>query len=512
MESDAQTISTIGARVDAMGFGRYQIMVLLAVGGSMFSESIEMGSMEPLTAAIDTAFSLPLSARAVLPAMVYAGSAVGLVVAGPLCDHWGRRGSLIAANCFIVLAQVSTACWPVAFGYHGLMVFRFLAGFASGFGAPASSVLAVESTPAAHRAAMLYAGGAMAAVGYLFSALGVGLFMPDFGEAGTDSYRGFVIFTAIPAALCMPLIILFISESPAFYAGCGDADGCTKALSHIAEANGCTIPSQPIVCQQRSAVWSDVMLRKKKDLYNLFFFHSATLLSVCWVDAARTFFMAGSAYMWPQLFAMSSGQMSPTSLNIYASLAPLVGIGIGLNVTWLDSKRVMFGTSVMAAAAVITLMNKYIRTSGFMLFMCVMWAKLCYGPFATVINLMKTEYFPTRVRGTAYAFISCVAKVGSVTAPSMAELVKRDGWLQNSIVVYLEALAIAILSCGMVSLIVPTAACDLDETLGADKTGRIVFGAGPMTPSYGAQDDTEEVRAGPSSSHEPYAPAPRVAW
>lgn len=83
--------ATVSSRLDSLGLGAYQLVVLLGVGCASLCESLEMGAVAPMHTALAEAFALSPASRTALPLFVCMGGIFGMLLTGPLCDKWGRK-------------------------------------------------------------------------------------------------------------------------------------------------------------------------------------------------------------------------------------------------------------------------------------------------------------------------------------------------------------------------------------------------------------------------------------
>merc|ERR1719220_1499140 len=118
------------------------------------------------------------------------------------------------------------------------------------------------------------------------------------------------------------------------------------------------------------------------------------------IDALRSFFTSGSAYLCKDLFELTrlNRPISPTFLNVIASLSPLVGLIIGERFIWMGVRFIMLWCSVIAAAALVVIAFPCVRNISWLLLAMVLCYKLTFGPMGTCVSLMKVEAFPTEFR------------------------------------------------------------------------------------------------------------------
>jgi len=179
------------------------------------------------------------------------------------------------------------------------------------------------------------------------------------------------------------------------------------------------------------------------------------------MDATRSYFCSGSAYLCKDLFEMSRlGQrLSPTQLNIIASFSPLGGLILGERLVCLGVRRLMFAFSTCAAVVLMTLCSESVRLLPELVLTSVCAYKLCYGPMGVCSALLKVEAFPATFRVTAIALISLASKLLCALGPTLVEVLKReelaDSWDSKDLVRFMLSLALAAQVSGLLALVAP---------------------------------------------------------
>jgi len=186
--------------------------------------------------------------------------------------------------------------------------------------------------------------------------------------------------------------------------------------------------------------------------------YSYLLLILLIVECSRSFFMSGSAYLCKDLFMMADSTLSASSLNIIASLTPMVGLVVGSKLVHMGIRRVNLLFCMIASAACMFLTSPVIRSSGSLLLPAVLLFKLSYGPMSACVSLMRVEAFPTEIRTTAFAIVCVVGRVLCMMGPILIETLKgnahADSWPSDMLNLYLSILALAATLCGVFSMLV----------------------------------------------------------
>jgi len=458
---DLAGISAVHAQVDALGFGWYQALLLLGVGVSSLVESMEMGVVGPLHTALARAYGLSRTERSLLPLLTYLGSMVGMIVAGPLADLWGRKRGLVLAQVLICAACCLHAVLPAHIGFGALVVLRLVSGVSGAMGIPTGISLAVESCPQKDRLRLVFGISFLGSLGYLLEAMGIQWFMPHFGEEATDNWRGLCLFCGIPALATLPLVLV-LRESPTFLAISGRPQECIDSLDSISYWNGVPRRIEPVQ-RRTSKIWRRLSISATRGptLWGLAMHYLPVLVLLVLVDSMRSFFVSGSAYLCKDLFELTrmNQSVSPPFLNIIASISPLVGLIIGERCVWMGVRTIMLGGSVIAAASLAALASEGVRSLSWLLLVLVLCYKLTYGPLGTCVSVMKVEAFPTEFRGTAFAAICVAGKLLCALGPTLVEALKEEeaasSWRPKPLAIYLFSLAAAVLVSGLLALAVP---------------------------------------------------------
>lgn len=465
--------SEVEEQVESLGCGKYQALLLLAIGVAFLAESLEMGAVSPLHTALGHAYGLSRGGRVWLAATTYAGSIGGMVVAGPLADIWGRKKGLLLSLLLVCLSSCAHAALPLQAPFFMILVLRVLAGLGTAISLPTGITLAAESTPEVLRLRLVLGTSFLGTLGYVLEAVGIQWFMPHFGEKDSDNWRGLCLFIGIPAFAALPLVWL-LQESPMFLATTGRWEECNKALQEIAAWNnsplhgGSRAPEVITDSQHRgTAISRKQAIRSWKNQWPswrlLVRQYALVLVVLTLMDAAKSFFVSGSAYLCKDLFEMTRTRqsLSPTALNMFASISPLLGLLIGERFVCIGVRALMVSCSFIASAALTALaFPKVRRGPGWVLSMVLLF-KLTYGPMGTCLSMMKVEAFPTQFRASAFAAICAAGKLLCALGPMLLEGLKPEedarSWDQRTLEKYIIVLAVAALAHGVLAFFIPRA-------------------------------------------------------
>jgi len=152
-----------------------------------------------------------------------------------------------------------------------------------------------------------------------------------------------------------------------------------------------------------------------------------------------------------------AAQVSPSLLNVIASVSPLIGLLVGNSIVkHLGVRTTCFACSTVAGSALLMLTFSTLRGMPAMLLFLVLATKLTYGPLGTCICLMKLEAFPTEVRTTIFSFISMCGKLLCLLAPTMVEVMrhgeKATDWTDRNLGAYIWCLIVTSVATGVFAL------------------------------------------------------------
>ena len=85
---------TVEEAIAAMGFGKFQILVLAYAGMGWISEAMEMMLLSFVGPALQSAWDLSSNEESLITSVVFAGMLVGAYTWGIVSDKHGRRLSL----------------------------------------------------------------------------------------------------------------------------------------------------------------------------------------------------------------------------------------------------------------------------------------------------------------------------------------------------------------------------------------------------------------------------------
>ena len=239
---DGETF-TIDEAIEQVGFGKYQVLVLLMAGLCWTADAMEMLLLSYIKQPLQCEWGITDVEAAAITTSVGVGMLVGSVTWGIVADTYGRRFGFLAVAAFTFGFGVLSAISP---SYGAIVVARGLVGFGIG-GVPVAFSLMMEFLPVAQRGTwgmgvvLFWSGGAM------FESLVAMYVMPTLG------WRWLVAISSLPLGLLL-LLWPVLPESPRWLVGQGRLEEASLVLEQAARINGTQLPPGKLSTMFKAAV------------------------------------------------------------------------------------------------------------------------------------------------------------------------------------------------------------------------------------------------------------------
>uniref|UniRef100_A0A0D6QYE7 Major facilitator superfamily (MFS) profile domain-containing protein n=2 Tax=Araucaria cunninghamii TaxID=56994 RepID=A0A0D6QYE7_ARACU len=165
MENGAQVFSVDDALL-AVGFGKYQFLLLAYSGMGWIAEAMEMMLLSFVGPAVRSEWGLSPDQESMITSVVFVGMMMGAYLWGILSDSKGRRCGFFVTSVVTFIAGLMSAFSP---NYLALVVTRCLVGLGLG-GGPVLSSWFLEFIPAPQRGFWMVVFQAFWTVGTLLEA------------------------------------------------------------------------------------------------------------------------------------------------------------------------------------------------------------------------------------------------------------------------------------------------------------------------------------------------------
>ncbi|KAI5563577.1 hypothetical protein BDE02_14G000800 [Populus trichocarpa] len=222
---------TVDDAILAMGFGKFQYLVLLYAGMGWVSESMEMMILSFVGPAVKSDWDLTSQQESLITSVVFAGMLVGAYSWGVVSDRCGRRKGFLVTAIITFGAGFLSAFAP---NYITLLISRCLVGLGLG-GGPVLLAWFLEFVPAPNRGAWMVIFSAFWTFGAIFEAALAWIIMPRL------NWRWLLALSALPS---FPLLLFYFMtpESPRYFCLKGQKIDALSVLNKIAKQNGKELP------------------------------------------------------------------------------------------------------------------------------------------------------------------------------------------------------------------------------------------------------------------------------
>lgn len=332
------------------------------------------------------------------------GMALGSLMVGYLTDLVGRRRVLIGAVAFFSILMLATAAAPTPelFG-----LFRFLSGIGLGGVIPTAVATTVEFSRAGRKNfnnALMFSGYSFG--GILAALLAIG-FVDAFG------FRGMLSIGGLPLVTIVPLLMLYLPESPAYLR----ARGRVEDADRIVEAYGLEPQAVPgAASPTRNGV------KPRNPLLAIFSGRWAVVTAVFLLAAIAGQILIYGLNTWMPKLLTLAGYSLTSSLSFLLTVNAGAVIGSLVASPLADrfgARRVVSAAFAMAGAALFVMALGFLSGDGHAL--AVMYPLVALVGFGSIgaqilLNGFIATSYPDAMRGTALGTILAVGRTGAAVA------------------------------------------------------------------------------------------------
>lgn len=401
--------TSIDAVIDQIGVGRFQWRLLFVNGLTWAADAMEVliaGFVLPGVAA-QFGFERAGSQATLFLSAAFAGMFLGALVWGQLADRFGRRNVFLLTVLLDALFGFASALAP-SFGL--LIAFRFLTGFAVGGTLPVDYSLLAEYVPTRQRGKFLvylesfWALGTIIVAGlawFVFSR-----FVPE------EAWRWVLGASAVPGLIGY-WIRRGVPESPRYLLIQGKSEAARDVLRSIARENGQTVEVGDLEAPRGAAgvpfaaIWRGALARR------------TILLSIAWFSLSLGYY---GIFSWLPIFFRAQGvDLGNTYRNtLILALAQVPGYMLAAYLVDRAGRRATLALFLFASAIASFLFalaaggSSILLTSSLLSFSLLgAWGALyTYSP----------ELYPTDARTTGMGWVSAMARLASIFAPTVGGL------------------------------------------------------------------------------------------
>ena len=189
---------SISGAIDAIGYGKFHILLSTAAGCAMLSDAMEMMILSVLGPTLQcSSWHVGKASVATLTTAVFLAMMIASPLWGLVTDRYGRRVALILSATFLLIFGLLTACSPT---FTWLLIFRFLCGCCIACMIQCVTFL-IEFTPSYARAKVNLILNAIWALGSILVVLLAWLFI----DQDPEGWRLLVVLCALPLVVFLVL-------------------------------------------------------------------------------------------------------------------------------------------------------------------------------------------------------------------------------------------------------------------------------------------------------------------
>eukprot|EP00931_Biecheleriopsis_adriatica_P005564 TRINITY_DN107063_c0_g1_i1.p1 TRINITY_DN107063_c0_g1~~TRINITY_DN107063_c0_g1_i1.p1 ORF type:complete len:480 (+),score=78.01 TRINITY_DN107063_c0_g1_i1:47-1441(+) len=229
-DHEATLPDPVNATLDAIGFGRFQVMMILICGLAWFVDSVEAGGLAYIYVTLDSEWGTTTASWGLLTSVKYASSVVGALLFGTVADRSGRQPAFLAALLVTAVAGLASAA---AGSFYVLLTCRAVTNLGAGGLLPVAISLLAEHMPTTYRDSFIVCMHIFFTSGHVLAVV-ISMLIPN----GPGMWRVFVLSMALPSMLLL-LCWKLIPESPAFLHMSGQHEKAREHLHRICQMNRC---------------------------------------------------------------------------------------------------------------------------------------------------------------------------------------------------------------------------------------------------------------------------------
>ncbi|OAF67346.1 Cis,cis-muconate transport protein [Intoshia linei] len=424
--------------IEHIGFGRFQIQLLLICGLFAATDAMEMLLLAVLSPVLRCEFKLSQVEVACITTVVFVGMFSGSFIWGHVSDKYGRLITMFLASIWIFYFGICVAFSP---SYYWVLFLRGSVGFAFG-GAIQAFTLISEYLPMKYRAKVLIIYCVLGTCGSIFE-LGISaLIIPRYG------WRVLVAVSALPTCIST-LCIWTLPESARYLVTIGKHNQAYNVLNYIAQKNGKTLPSRRLI---------STMKLEKPNVFVIFsrkFLRLNIQLWICWLYVAFSHYglilsqseilefshhlkddvseMTAKAVCNCNLFKTSDyvsmilstlGEFLVIPFNL--CLVDSIGRKYTIMLNFIISSICFFLIIVSKSKIMLTLVCFANRAIISTIFNCIyiytVESQTIVGYLFKSVKKSLKDIYPTTIRSSALGICSSMARIGAIITPFVAQV------------------------------------------------------------------------------------------
>ncbi|KAL5718032.1 Organic cation/carnitine transporter 7 [Ranunculus cassubicifolius] len=433
---------TVDEALVAMGFGKFQGLMLAYAGMGWVAEAMEMMILSFVGPSVQSEWGLTSRQESLITSVVFVGMLIGAYSWGIVSDNLGRRNGFFITAIVTFVAAFLSAFAP---NYFTLITLRCLVGLGLG-GGPVLSSWFLEFIPAPERGTWMVVFSAFWTIGTVLEASLAWLVMPKLG------WRWLLGLSSLPSFILL-LFYAYVPESPRYLCVKGRTTEALSILEKIARLNQAKLPSGMLVTEHKLEIdendipsedthllslelernQANVMDSKSESASSLLMLFRPQLVRstlllwlVCFGNAFSyyglvllTTELTSSSHCRPSESHSRNSQDASSYRDIFiASVGEFPGFLISAAIV--DRVGRKLSMSVMFFVCCIFLLPLVYQQSESLTTALLFGARICMTANFTILYIYAPEVYPTSVRTTGVGVASAVGRIGGIVCPLVA--------------------------------------------------------------------------------------------
>ncbi|KAL7221952.1 hypothetical protein ACSBR1_023815 [Camellia fascicularis] len=401
---DENQTYTVDEAIRAVGFGNFQVLVLLYAGMGWVSEAMEMMLLSFVGPAVQSTWGLSSHEESLITSVVFAGMLVGAYSWGFVSDKYGRRKGFLITAMVTAGAGFLSAFAP---NFISLIIFRCLVGIGLG-GGPVLSSWFLEFIPAPNRGTWMVVFSAFWTLGTILEASLAWFVMPTLG------WRWLLILSALPSSLLL-LFYGMTPESPRYLCMKGRTNDALNILEKAARMNRTKLPSGILISDHQIEL--DEKCTASEDTHLL---PTAKKEDISPNDMESNKGELNNGHNKCTLTELQSKESHDVSYRdvFITSFAEFPGLLISAAIV--DKLGRKLSMSAMFFLCCLFLLPLVFHQAPGLTTGLLFGARICITSTFTIVYIYAPEIYPTSVRTTGVGVASSVGRIGGMLCPLVA--------------------------------------------------------------------------------------------
>lgn len=418
---------TLDEALVAIGFGKFQGLVLIYAGLGSIAEAMEVMILSFIGPSVKLEWDLSSTQESLVTTVVFVGMLIGAYSWGLISDHYGRRMGLLSIAIVTTGAGFLSAFSP---NYTSLVILRFLVGIGLG-GGPVFNSWFLEFVPAPNRGTWMVIFSTFWTIGTILEASLGWIIMPRLG------WRWLLALSLLPAFATL-LLYVFTIESPRYLCMIGQTTDAHNVLKTMAAINQTELPIGNLLSEHLTSLDEEnahLLSPTRKisrvsetgflTLFSLRLLRTTFLLWVLFFGNMFSYY--GIILLTSELnsgqskcrsFTLNSDNSQDASLYRDVFITSLAEVpGLVLSAVIVDRIGRKLSMEIMFTFGFIFLLPLVFHQHEFLTTGLLFGSRMFISGSFTIANIYAPEIYPTSVRATGVGVANSVGRVGAIISP-----------------------------------------------------------------------------------------------